>query len=259
MDKTSILAIIASGSLICSCSSGSEEAILSRQASRIDSIAIADAAANPDFVKSANATYADKTIEINVAFADSAINVTNYTQSVINYFTAEQLKAHADKNLEETVNALAHIEGGIRLELNDVYGNNADFNFTANELKFLIKSQRSRINFAEAKQNVIDLMAGAADKFGCEGASAIDFDLTTGFATYTVTFPSAKSYANLTVGNLKARYMPMLSKRYASFGNYKDAIYDMLKSLGIEGYRIVYTTADNNAPELKAAIPWREI
>jgi len=103
------------------------------------------------------------------------------------------------------INALSAIDGTYTLNLADVYGTDRDFEFTASQLKRLLNTPRAQLNYNEVKAQVVQLMSNAAAAMRvAEKAENVVFDLTSGFATYTVTFANDKNYANMSSANLKA-------------------------------------------------------
>lgn len=64
-------------------------------------------------------------------------------------------------------------------------------------------------------------------------------------------------YANLTQDSLRGRYQGILRAQFDVYGACAPMAYELVKSLGIEGYRFVYEA--DGGKTLKAALPWRII
>ena len=89
-------------------------------------------------------------------------------------------------------------------------------------------------------------------------AENAEFAFEAGFAQYELVFANASAYSNLTQDSLRGRYQNVLRAQYDSYGECRGLIEGVLESLGIEGYRFVYTDK-NDTKTLKAALPWRII
>jgi hypothetical protein len=246
--------------LVTSCDSKEKEnQTLAAQAERINSELAAEVGNNPTLISDAGAEYADGQFQINITFADSLVVLADYTQSFVEYFLAEELKNNQTQDLADLINALSSIEGTYTLNLADVYGTDRDFEFTASQLKRLLNTSRAQLNYNEVKAQVVQLMSNAAAAVrAAEKAENVVFDLTSGFATYTVTFATDKNYANMSTANLKAYAIKKYKNEYAKFGTFTPMVVELFKSLGIDGYRIIYTNKANSKT-LKTAVPWREI
>ena len=59
-------------------------------------------------------------------------------------------------------------------------------------------------------------------------------------------------------GVLTGRYMQPLRDEYGRLGSLEYPVVEMLKTLGIDGVRMVYV-ATGTDEEVKQAFPWREI
>lgn len=261
-NKMSILSCAATAAVLAltaSCGGNKEAEILQKQAQRVDTSLASEVAADPQLFASADAEYADSAFRVAVVFADSVLNVADYSQELVEYFLSEEIKSRAGKDLDELVNTLAKTREPLRLTLTDVYGTTRSYDMPAVTLRTLFKTQRSQLRLPEVRSEVLGIFADRAFRFAAgSGVQKADFALTSSFATYTIVYDSSKAYAGLNVANLKARYLKMLKPMYKAYGSLADAVVGMDRSLGIDGYRFVLTTPAGDS-ELKCTLPWREI
>lgn len=259
-----LFSLMAAGVLsvaVAACGGGTkkEAEALQRQAQRVNTELAQEAEASPELFSSASAQYADSAFSINLVFADSLIQVPEYSQALVEYFLADEIKAHAGKDLDEVVNSLAAVKEPMRITLTDVYGNSRSYELPAATLRTLYKTSRSQLRLPEVRSEVLAILAGRSVRFAVGGGvQKADFALSSSFATYTIVYDNAKAYSGLNVGNVKARYLKLLRPMYRAYGPLADAIVKMNESLGIDGYRFVLTTPSGDS-ELKATLPWREI
>ncbi|MDE6161891.1 MAG: hypothetical protein K2F77_09570 [Muribaculaceae bacterium] len=253
-----IAAALAIGAISCG-DGGKNAEILNRQATRVNAELHQALKNDPALMSDAGAQYADSAFRINLVLADSLINVSDYSQALVEYFLSEEIKTHAGKDLDEIVNTLAKVKEPMLLTLTDVYGTTDSYELPAATLRNLYKTSRSQLRLLEVRSEVLAIMAGRSVRFAVgQNVQKVDFALTSSFATYTVIYDNAKAYSGLNVANLKARYLKILKPMYKGYGELADAIAEMDKSLGIDGYRFVLTTPSGDS-ELKATLPWREI
>lgn len=262
LKKQSILSIVAAATLAvatAACGGNKEAETLQRQAERVNKELAADVQAAPQLLAEAGASYADSAFNVSIVFADSMMQVSDYSQALVEYFLADEVKAAAGTDLDELVNSLAKVKEPLRLSLTDVYGTTRSYDLTAATLRTLFKTNRSQLRLPEVRQQVLDILTARSMRFAVgAGIQKIDMALTTSYATYTIVYDNAKAYSGLTVANLKARYLKLLKPIYKAYGPLADDIVEMDRSLGIDGYRFVLTTPAGDS-ELKATLPWREI
>lgn len=221
-------------------------------------------AANPGFLKSASASYDETALTVNVALADTLIDIKQVTPALFEYFTAIEIKAGADKNFEATVNALSSKEQPLLVKVTDYSGATADYEMSASKLKRLYKTPLTQLDYTNVKNNVLEIMKSEADEFMAAGSTGVTFSFAGGYADYTVSFPTKKDFITkdnakaLTLPNLKARAIKVLADRYDSLGDYRDSFMDMYKSLGIDGFHLIYVTEKGN-DTMKITILWRDI
>ncbi len=251
--KSSIISFMAAGIMACAvsaCGGGKEAETLMRQAERVNSELATTARQDPALFAKAGAEYADSAFSINIVFADSMLQVADYSQALVEYFLSDEIKSRAGADLDEIVNTLAKVKEPMRLSLTDVYGTSRSYDMTASTLRTLFKTQRSQLQLPQVRSEVLGILAGRAFRFAVgPGVQK---------ATYTIIYDNAKAYSGLNVANLKARYLKLLKPIYKSYGQLAGAVVDMDKSLGIDGYRFILTTPAGDS-ELKATLPWREI
>jgi len=250
--KSSIISFMAAGIMACAvsaCGGGKEAETLMRQAERVNSELATTARQVPALFAKAGAEYADSAFSINIVFADSMLQVADYSQALVEYFLSDEIKSRAGADLDEIVNTLAKVKEPMRLSLTDVYGTSRSYDMTAS----------TQLQLPQVRSEVLGILAGRAFRFAVgPGVQKADFALTSSFATYTIIYDNAKAYSGLNVANLKARYLKLLKPIYKSYGQLAGAVVDMDKSLGIDGYRFILTPPAGDS-ELKATLPWREI
>ena len=252
LTKKSILSIVAASTMalaMSSCGGNKEAETLQRQAERVNAELTQDAAQDPALFAKADAAYADSAFRVNIVFADSMLQVSDYSQAIVEFFLSDEIKSRGGKDLDEIVNTLAKVKEPLRLTLTDVYGTTRSYDLPAATLRTLFKTQRSQLQLPEVRS--IRFAVG-------QGVQKVDMELTSSFATYTIIYDNAKAYAGLNVANLKARYLKLLKPIYKGYGPLADAVVKMNRDLGIDGYRFVLTTPAGDS-ELKATLPWREI
>lgn len=262
INKKSIFSLVAAGAMMlatASCGGNEEAETLTRQAERVNAQLAENVKQDPELFAGADAAYADSAFNVNITFADSMMQVSDYSQAMVEFFLSDEIKSKAGKDLDEIVNSLAKVKEPLRLTLTDVYGTTRSYDMSSATLRTLFKTQRSQLQLPQVRSEVLALLAGRAFRFAVgPGVQKADFALTSSFATYTIIYDNAKSYSGLNVANLKARYLKLLKPIYKSYGPLADAIVKMNQDLGIDGYRFVLTTPAGDS-ELKATLPWREI
>ena len=262
LTKKSILSIVAAGTMalaMSSCGGNKETEVLQRQADRVNIELAEDAAQYPSLFAKADAAYADSAFRVNIVFADSTLQVSDYSQAIVEFFLSGEIKSHGGKDLDEIVNTLAKVKEPLRLTLTDVYGTTRSYDLPAATLRTLFKTQRSQLQLPAVRAEVLEILRDRSIRFAVgPGVQKVDMELTSSFATYTITYDNAKSYSGLNVANLKARYLKLLKPIYRGYGPLAESIVKMNRDLGIDGYRFVLTTPAGDS-ELKATLPWREI
>jgi plasmid maintenance system antidote protein VapI len=244
---------------VCSCGTAKENDALTAQADRVSTILEHDVELNPNFLASAYAEFADKEFTIYIVFEDERVKLSDYTDAFIEYFVAEELKNNAGDDLAEIVNSLAKIDGKMVLQLSDSYGTTRSFDFSVQQIKYLARTPRTKLNFNEVKAQALQLMADSwVDVRKAHNADDVTFEVITGFATYTVLFNDDKPYQNLTSANLKDRVLKAIEPEYDRFGTFKPIVIEMFRSFGIDGYRYIYTNKVNDK-SIKTVVSWREL
>lgn len=217
--------------------------ILTQQTDRIDTELKALAEENPALISTAGATFANDTITVDVVLNDSLIDLSRIPAELFNYFTAVEVKRHIDKNLEITVNTLSEAKGCVAVSVTDAYGVKSGYVYTAADLRRMVKSPLSQLDFNAAKQALFDYWSASAGDFTPSLEKPVN-DVTTsfkgGFYDYTVNFANARAYKGLTSANLKSRILKVLQPRYERLGTLRPAVLEMYKSLGIDGFHLIY-------------------
>lgn len=229
------------------------------QAERIQNELAPLAADSPMYLDSIRARYADKTLTVAVAFADPEVNPDEYSQALVEYAVAQYIKAHPGVGLDAVLNGLSDEQGTLDIVLTGRSGNSRTYTIGARRLKQLYRQRPMELNFNEVKTNVSSIMAARCNSYRLAvNATDATFAIDGGFAQYTLTFASASALSNQTQGTILGRYLPGLREHYENYGACRPMVEELLRSLGIDGYRFVYTTAEGE-PSLRVAAPWRSL
>lgn len=244
---------------LCSCTGSKEPSALIAQSERISADLGTLAQESPMFLQSAAADYDDGTLSVEIAFADSLVNVNDCSEALVQYVLAQYLKAHTGKNLDTVLNTLSKEKGSLALKLSDVLGNSREYPVSASRLVQLVRLKPMELNYNDVRTNVSDILAKKCAAYKAQyNADDCEFEITGGFAQYTLTFAKASAFASLSQANLAARYVKDINPTYEDFGACRSMVEDLLRSLSIDGYRFVYTDK-SGAKRLSAGIPWRLI
>lgn len=161
---------------------------------------------NPELIAKAEAQYAEDRINVDVALADSLFKVGLITDPLFNYFTACEIKDHADKNLEILVNALTEKEMPIVVNLTDAYGDAKSYELSPATLRRMVKSPLTQLDYNETRDALFAALAASADQFMPDERTVkeITTSFKGGFYAYNVVFDNPRSYRGLVTANLKA-------------------------------------------------------
>lgn len=199
--------------------------------------------------------------DINISFAvnDSAVNVSEIGDELMDYFVAQQLKIAPKELVNETVKAAEGTEGSVRMAVSDIYGNTHEYTFTPETLRHLYKAKGSQLNAPRVKEQLCTALQGALPACAANAqADNISLSVDKGFLTYNVVFPTDKMYANASQGVLTGRYMDGFKTLLDNLGSLREPFLEMCKSLSVDGFCVKYT-ALNGDKELRQAFPWRVI
>lgn len=249
MNRLSFVAMILTAMMVFTACSDKTTPVLVEQGERLNTELQTLAGENPDLIAEASAVFADNALTVDVKLADSLFAVKYITDPLFNFFTACQIKSHLDKNLEVTLNGMIKKEAPLHVTLTDVYGDSHTYTLEPGELRNMVKGMLSQLGYNEAREALFEAFAASKDSFLPTSEGFIK-DVTTsfkgGFYAYTVNFTNPNAYAALTSANLKARELKVLEARYARLGTMRDALLDTYKSLGIDGFNLIYTCDDKN-------------
>lgn len=211
-----------------------------------------------DLLSSVAVAMEGNNLTVTVDFASDEIAVPDLSEALVQYGLAFWLKQHTGARLDNILNSLGHIEGSLELTLNDVNGDSRTYTITPSRLKQLVRLRPMELNFNEVKTNISEIMSRrcGALRDGANGCTGATFQISGGFAQYTLSFGRAADYRDFTQASLTGKYVNLLKPQYTGYGELKPYILSVLESLQIEGYRFIYQ-ADNNTTPLRAAIPWR--
>lgn len=259
---TLMLSLLAVAALtITGCSSNKEtQEALADCAGAIATRYNAEVENSPSFIDFLSAEAADNNINVSIGFSDSAVDVSMYSEALVQYAVAMQLKANTGKKLDLMLNTLRKCEGKLIIQLSDTKANSRTYQIGATRLVQLVQLPSSQLNFTAVKDNISQIMAAECDNYRqSAGAADARFNITGGFAQYTLTFANKSAYRQFNQASLTGRYVNILKGKYETYGSCRSYVENLLKSLQIDGYRFVYTTEQGGDSEIKAAIPWRII
>lgn len=258
MKKTFLIAAALIAVLLGSCTDKGPSPLV-EQAERLQSELTPLAADSPMYLDSIKVSYADAAMTVAISFADPAVNPDDYSQALVEYVVAQYLKAHPGAGLDAVLNGLSDEDGALDIVLTGRSGSSRTYTIGHRRLKQLYRQRPMELNFNEVKNNVAALMAARCNAYRL-GVNATDatFAIDGGFAQYTLTFASASAFSNQTQGSILGRYLPGLREQYENYGACRPMIEELLRSLGIDGYRFIYTTPDGSESK-RAAAPWRSL
>jgi len=239
----------------CGPSEAEKTARLESAAAQIDSLIATDRAP----FESCGAVYAAPNVNVDIALADSLIKVDLLGDALMDYFVADQLKAMDRERVAAVINALRKLDTPVVATVRDTYGASKTFIFSADKLSRLVKAKGTSLDVPAVREQVTAMAGGAVPAPWAHRGAQVSTAISKGFLTFTMTFPSRAALNGLEQGNLTGRYLDPLRRQYARLGDLEYPVVEMLKGLGIDGVRIVYTAADDSDRELKQAFPWREI
>lgn len=256
MKKTILLATALISVLLFGACSKAPSPLIA-QAERLQTELAPVATDSPMYLDSITVKYADAVLTVTIAFADPAVNPDDYSQALVEYVVAQYLKSHPGADLDAVLNGLSEEEGSLDIVLAGRSGAPRTYTIGSRRLKQLFRLRPMELNFNEVKTNVSSIMAGRCNQYRLGvNAAETTFAIDGGFAQYTLTFASPSAFSNQSQGSIVGRYLPGLREQYESYGACRPMIEETLRSLGIDGYRFVYTTAEGE-PSLRAAVPWR--
>ncbi len=244
--------------IFCSCGSKEPSALIAH-ADRLDSELGAIAADSPMFLDSINVSYADATLSVNIAFADSLYSVADFNEALVQFTLSEYMKSHLGANLDEVVNTLTKEEGKMAITLLDRTGASKTFDVPAARVVKLVKLKAMELNYNDARTCALAIMEKrCADFANNANADECTFAVANGFAQYTFVYPKSSTYARLTQAQLAGRLVKAVQPIYENYGACRIIVEDLLKSFSIDGYRFVYENTKDKYT-LKASAPWRTL
>ena len=229
--------------------------VIIEQSERINSELQTLVEENPQLLSEAKSSFAEDKIAIDVKIADSLFIVSQISEPLFNYFTACEIKNHMDKNLEITVNALSEKDMPIVVSLTDVYGDSHSYELTPAILRRMVKSPLTQLDYNEAREGLFAALAASEAQFIPANAKVktVSTSFKGGFFAYNVEFENANAYKELTTANLKARALQVLEPRYTKLGTLRPVLFGMYKTLGLDGFHLVYS-AGEKSPSLKTTV-----
>lgn len=196
---------------------------------------------------------------VKLGLGDSLVRVDLLDAGLLDFFVAQQLKGASPDVINQTVKALEGTSGQLDLTISDLHGGSKTFTYTPDNIRFLIKAKASDLNPARVKTDLCTLLTPALPVPATYRESkSVELTVDKGFLTYTVTFPTDSRFAGSKQGMLTGIYAQPLKAQYLALGALRDPIVEMMKSLGIDGIKVVYKAA-NSDKDLTLAFPWRII
>lgn len=253
--KTTLASVVIGSAIAITSCSDKNALILVEQTEILSQTVSSITSENPQLIASSEVAYAEDKITVDVKLADSLFIVAQISDPLFDYFTACEVKSNLNKNLEAMVNAMTSKEVPMIVTLTDVYGESRSYELTAAKFRRMIKSPLTQLNFNEARDGLLAAFAASEEQFRPEGEAvkAITTSFKGGFFAYNVEFVKASTYKGLTTANLKARALKVLQKRYEKLGTLHPVFMNMYKSMGIDGFHLVYT-AGEKSPTLKTTV-----
>lgn len=254
LKSTIFAATMLSTMLLGSCTDKNVQ-VLTEQSERLNNELQTLVSENPNVLASATATYADDAFTVDVKLADSLFMTPQISEPLFEYFTACEVKNHLDKNLEATVNAMSAKKQAMTVNLTDVYGDSHTYQITPAVLRRMVSSPLTQFNYTDARNALFSAFEANEAIFIPEGAKVkgVSTSFKGGFYNYTVEFENASAYKGLTTANLKARALKVLKPRYDGLDSFRPVLFGMYKSLGVEGFHLIYT-AGEKSPTLKTTV-----
>lgn len=223
-------------------------------AARVDSMVRTDQAP----LAGSGAVADSASVVVTFAVSDSLVRADLLGEELFDYYAAEELRTLDGETLQGIVKGLKENDATMVVRVADVYGAERTFLLSADKLSRLAKGKRSQMSTPTVKDQVTAMLGASVPAPWAHPNTQVSCAIKNGFLTYTVTWTSKKYYADYGQGILTARYLEPLRTQYSGLGTIEYPVVDMLKSLGIDGVRMVYVT-EGGDNELKQAFPWREI
>ena len=263
MNKNSISNVLCAAAALlllfvaAACSgSDKDEAVLAEKSSDLNVELLQTANTSPDFLKSLSCEYAAPNLLVNVKL-DNDINPELYSQALVEYVLANYIRSNSGELMDAIVNGINHTHGSLSITVSNVNEEAKEFTVGHARLVQLVQKKNSELNFNDVKENVLHLLELECAPMAQEiKAESCTFALANGFAQYTFTFATAAKFANQTQGSILGHYLPIVKQQYESYGSCSYLVLDVLKSLQIDGYRFVYTDADESK-KISSALPWK--
>lgn len=253
------MAGVALSAVLWACSGSSQPSALIGQSERLNGELGELAEQCPMFLQSASAAYEHDQLTLSLTLADPQLHADDISDALVQYVLAMYMKQNTGADLDEVINTIAAEKSSLKIDLADVDGCKRSYDIVAARLKQLVKLKPMELNYNDVRTNVSDILdkecLAYAEQYGAESC---EFAIVGGFAQYTLTFGRATAYANLNQASLTGRYLKELQPRYDDFGTCRTMVEDLMRSVGIDGYRFVYTDK-NDTKTLSAGIPWRLI
>lgn len=253
-----LMLCIAASLLLGACSKSAQTSPLEAQSQQIEAQLAPLVQNSPMFLHSIGVDYADATLTVAIDFADAAVDVNDYSDALVQFVLAQYLKSHPGADLDLVLNTLSKEKGKMVIKLSDTHGNAKNYDIPAARLIKLFQLKPMELNFSDVRSNVFEILRKQCPGYQKQyNAAECEFDYVGGFAQYTLTFERATAFANLNQASLTGRYLKELKPKYENYGDCRDMVEGLLKSLNIDGYRFVYQEKDGK--KLSAGIPWRTI
>lgn len=254
--KNLILSLVAGLGLVAACvacSGGKSAETLAQAATLADKMIRADY--NHNVEVNAECTGLDVTVRV----ADSLIHVDEMGPELFDALAALNIKSCEVPELNELVKLLREAKADVTVQLIGTDETSEEFKLTAAQLLRLQAAKLTQLNPSALKTQIVEMAEAFCPNAAAHaGAKEVEVAIVKSFIEYNVVWPDAKAYANREQGWLTLNYFNPLKKMYADLSEACPGLFPMMKELGIDGVRMVYSAPDSERT-LKQAFPWREL
>lgn len=255
--KSIFALLLTAGLMAVSCSKSKDNATLSAEATWLNAQLSTDAATAATVVEKCTAFYGnDGVMTVDIVFGENGLSASQLKPELIDFGVACYLKDMPEAHMADMLNNLSEVEGSLKIKATDAAGDTISHDIPAMKLKQLYRKNYSELGFSAAKSALSDILGASADALAQQvNATSCSFSTSRGFAEYTLTFPRATAYTQVTQGSLAGRYLPALHQKYLQMGNFEAYAQTVCKRLGIDGYRYIYEAAEGDRT-VRAALTW---
>lgn len=189
--------------------------------------------------------------------APSRLDVEAVDPTLFNFFAAYQIKEIDITPLNLFVNALKQTGDTVEVVLRN--GDQAkSFYLAPAKILLLHGAKNTDLDISGVKQGLKAAAESFFPLYPPDSAAQKSVSIDKGFLQFELTFSSAKSFERYDQSIFTAKYLPMLKSEFQKLNSGRLMLYTPLKSIGVEGVRMVYK-AEDSQKTIKQAFPWREL